>query len=86
MIQTLDYTETRLCIQIFKHLSISLDNNLISILIFACQTLIHFSITQYMNVTDRTDAVNQISYYNIAELNRTGTQWKCWMSSKCYHY
>ena len=62
-----------LVVQIVKQLSIGSDNTLVSILIFARQAWINFPITQYTNADDLIDAINQISYHDILELNRTGT-------------
>ena len=62
-----------LVLQIVEQLSIGPDNTLVSILIFARQAWINFPITQYTNADDLIDAINQISYYDIPRLNRTGT-------------
>ena len=62
-----------LVVQIIKQLTIGPDNSLVSIVLFARQAWINFPITQYTNADDLIDAVNQISYYDTPELNRTGT-------------
>ena len=62
-----------LVVQVVKQLNIGPDNSLVSILIFARQAWIYFPITQYTNANDLIDAINQISYYDIPVLNRTGT-------------
>ena len=62
-----------LVVQIVEQLSIGPNNTLVSILIFARQAWINFPITQYTNADDLIDAINQISYYDLPELNRTGT-------------
>ena len=62
-----------LVVQIVEQLSIGPNNTLVSILIFARQAWINFPITQYTNADDLIDAINQISYYDIPKLNRTGT-------------
>ena len=62
-----------LVVQIVEQLNIGPDNSLVSVLIFARQAWIHFPITQYTNAASLIDAVKQISYYDVQELNRTGT-------------
>ena len=62
-----------LVVQIVEQLNIGPDNSLVSILIFARQAWINFPITRYTNADDLIDAVNEISYYDTPELNRTGT-------------
>ena len=62
-----------LVVQIVEQLNIGPDNSLVSVLIFARQAWINFPITRYMNADDLIAAVNEISYYDTPELNRTGT-------------
>ena len=60
-------------VQIVEQLNIGPDNTLVSLMIFARHAWINFPITQYTNADDLIDAINQISYYDTPELNRTGT-------------
>ena len=62
-----------LVVQIVEQLTIGPDNSLVSILIFARQAWINFPITQHTNTDELIDAIKGISYYDVQELNRTGT-------------
>ena len=52
---------------------IGVDNTLFSVILFARHAWINFTIPQYTNRADLIDTVNKISYFDVSELNRTGT-------------
>ena len=52
---------------------IGVDNALFSVILFARHAWINFTIPQYTNRANLIDAVNKISYFDVSELNRTGT-------------
>ena len=62
-----------LVIQITQQLTIGLDNSLVSVIIFARHAAINFTLTEHTNRTELIDAINEISYFDLPELNRTGT-------------
>ena len=62
-----------LVVQIVEQLSIGPDNSLVSILSFARYVWVRFDLLEYTNADDLIDAINQISYYDFSELERTGT-------------
>ena len=62
-----------LVIQITQQLTIGLDNSLVSVIIFARHAAINFTLTEHTTRTELIDAINQISYFDLPELNRTGT-------------
>ena len=62
-----------LVIQITQQLTIGLDNSLVSVIIFARHAAINFTLTEHTTRTELIDAINQISYFDLPELSRTGT-------------
>ena len=62
-----------LVIQITQQLTIGLENSLVSVMTFARHAAINFTLTEHTNSADLINAINQISYFDLPELNRTGT-------------
>ena len=59
--------------QAASFMSIGANNTLFSVLLFARHAWINFTIPEHTNRTDLINAVNEISYFEVSELNRTGT-------------
>ena len=59
--------------QVASFLSIGIDQTLFSVMLFACHAWINFTIPEYTSTADLVNAVNNISYDDVSELNRTGT-------------
>ena len=62
-----------LVIQIIQQLAIGVENSLVSVIVFARHAAINFTLTEYTNSADLINAINQISYFDLPKLNRTGT-------------
>ena len=59
--------------RIARLLDIGIDDALFSVITFARQAWINFPISEHTTRDDLIDAVNKTSYFDKAELNRTGT-------------
>ena len=59
--------------QMIQQLTIGLENSLVSIIIFARHAAINFTLTEHTTRDDLINAINQISYFDLPRLNRTGT-------------
>jgi len=54
-------------------LPVGINHTLFSVILFARHAWINFTIPDHTNRADFIDAVNEISYYEVSKLNRTGT-------------
>ena len=59
--------------QAASFMSIGVNETLFSVLLFARHAWINFTIPSYTNRADLINAVDDISYFDVSELNRTGT-------------
>ena len=59
--------------QVASFMSIDIDHALFSVMLFARHAWISFTIPEYTNIADLINAVNNISYFDVSKLNRTGT-------------
>ena len=62
-----------LVLRISEQLTIGLDNSLVSVIIFARHAAISFTLTEHTTRAELTEAISQISYFDLSELDRTGT-------------
>ena len=56
-----------------EQLSIGTNDALFSVILFARHAVINFTIPQYTNRADLVNAINEISYFDTSEFDRTGT-------------
>ena len=59
--------------QMIQQLTIGLENSLVSVMIFARHASINFTLTEHTTTDDLVNAINQISYFDLPQMNRTGT-------------
>ena len=59
--------------QAASFMSIGVNETLFSVLLFARHAWINFTIPSYTNRADLINALNDISYFDVSELNHTGT-------------
>ena len=56
-----------------EQLTIGTNDALFSVILFARHAVINFTIPQYTNRADLVNAINEISYFDTSEFDRTGT-------------
>ena len=56
-----------------QQLTIGAEDSLVSVIRFARHAAIEFPLTVHTNINDLISAINQLSYYDLSEMERTGT-------------